>query len=132
MKYRLKDRELQKRLDNISNGDFSRHLDSVENIDSLEGIRIYFGWPLNKSYFGYKFRASFLADELEQVPEYDPHEWNNYPEVEPPNGEFMRLEFDDGFLTGGTYDSHYEAWRDSKGLIFPEAFTVKRFRPWEE
>lgn len=47
MKYRLKDRELQKKLDEISGGDFSRQLESNEkrictDLEFLKKITLWF------------------------------------------------------------------------------------------
>lgn len=37
----------------------------------------------------------FLFHELEEVPEYNPHTWNLYPEVTPPQGAMMRIKYHD-------------------------------------
>ena len=127
MKYRLKDKELQKKLEEI--GGKQNVEKAISEYEETNFGGAVFAFSINDKF---RITVGTIKDEIEKVAEYNPHAWNKYPEVTPPDGEFMRLEFDDGFLTGGTYDSNYEAWRDSKGLIFPEAFIVKRFRPWDD
>ena len=77
-----------------------------------------------------------IAIDFEEV--YDPHAWNDYPEMMPPEGVLMRVEnVSNGILHrscaifGGanwhlTADGH---------AVYSEGFTldnVKRFRPWED
>ena len=93
MIFRLKDRELQKKLDEISDGSFSSRLADVSGeIPNLFrqsiSTRIYFGDK-------YQFYLHATQDMLEEAPEYDPHGWNDFPEVEPPEGVLMRCEWID-------------------------------------
>lgn len=131
MKYRLKDRELQKKLDEISDGDFSARLHKEREliIDSFKKEpRLHVLWFGE----GSQFSAALYADMLEEVREYDPHGWNAFPEVEPPEGVLMRVECNQMktclvFETG--------KWRYPSGESFENyefAFPVKRFRPWDE
>lgn len=118
MRYALKDKNLQKMMDDISRGEFSKRLDEGAKLNGITGV--------------FEVRFNICGVYVEERQEYNPHGWNNFPAVKPPEGEFMRLEFDDGLLTGGRYDDKYLVWRDSHGVIFPDAFTVKRFRPWDD
>lgn len=88
MKYRLKDREFQEKLDAISGGDFSKRLQDPAK--SEEGFAVAYGdFPeIN----GLRHLSLFLADEIEEVPEYDPKAWNEWPGVEPPRDVPLRLE----------------------------------------
>lgn len=90
MKYRLKDRELQKKLDEISKGDFS---DALEVCSAAVASALKRGKPTT-IWFGVQPQLSLeiTSDMLEEVREYDPHKWNNYPEVTPPEGALMRVE----------------------------------------
>lgn len=137
MKYRLKDKELQRKLDEISDGSFSSRLADVSGaIPNLfrESIttRIYFGDK-------YQFSLQVTQDMLEEVREYDPHKWNEYPEVTPPEGVWMRCENVYGSEPerlerfAARYTSQYEdgEWVDawfSNGL----RRDVTSFRPWDE
>lgn len=88
MKYRLKDRALQKQLDAISGGDFSQRLQDPAK--SEKGFAVAYGdFPeIN----GLRHLSLFLADEIEEVPEYDPNAWNEWPDAEPPCDVLLRIE----------------------------------------
>lgn len=128
MRYRLKDHELQRKLDEISDGSFSSRLADVSgSIPNLfrESIttRIYFGDK-------YQFSLQTTQDMLEEVREYDPHKWNEYPEVTPPEGVWMRCETDVNAIEHkirhiAKFDGR--EWRDylSKQVV------VHRFRSWD-
>lgn len=97
MKYRLKDAELQKKLDEISNGDFSRALRRLIELDIpvSEPICMAFGDMQPCGFadgFGNfrRFSVCLLKDDLKIVKEYNPNNWNNYPDVTPPEGVLMR------------------------------------------
>lgn len=131
MNYRLKDKELQVQLDAISDGDFSRQLEAnrgavVMGIEYSEQATLWFcktGGPL--------LSIEITPDMLEEVREYDPHKWNEYPEVTPPEGVWMRCETDVNAIEHkirhiAKFDGR--EWRDylSKQVV------VHRFRPWDE
>ena len=138
MKYRLKDRELQWKLDEISDGDFSARLHKERELikDSFKKEpRLHVLWFGE----GSQFSAALYADMLEEVQEYDPHGWNKYPEVEPPKDVWMRCENVYGSEPerlerfAARYTSQYEdgEWVDawfSNGL----RRDVTSFRPWDE
>ena len=133
MKYRLKDRELQRKLDALSDeNQFSDHLqrecESVKKWGSTF-IQVFFG-PVAEP-FGMSFTANFRLCDIEEVREHDPTKWNNYPEVTPPEGVWMRCETDVNAIEHkirhvAKFDGR--EWRDylSKQVV------VHRFRPWEE
>ena len=132
MKYRLKDRELQAKLDEISGGDFSKTLDEWDFLvlrskpgEEKGGISISFGpiGPAERC----RFKANFSFEELEEVPEYDPHGWNSWPGVEPPEDVLMRLEID--FGNGKAFHTAYfaetifdglKAWFECYGIGAPQ------------
>lgn len=63
---------------------------------------------------------------------YNPHGWNAFPEVEPPEGVLMRVECNQ-MKTCLVFENGY--WRYPSGESFENyefAFPVKRFRPWDE
>lgn len=135
MKYRLKDRELQKKLDEISDGDFSARLHKERELikDSFKKEpRLHVLWFGE----GSQFSAALYADMLEEVREYDPHKWNKYPEVTPPEGALMRVECRDGRKACAKYRLFIEggSWCDVNGGAWPEAHSqsVARFRPWDD
>lgn len=131
MKYRLKDRGLQKKLDEISNGDFSRELASNKKrifaeLNFLKQMTLWFRKSEGP------FHALVITPGMvEEVCEYDPNKWNRFPEVEPPEGVWMRCETDVNAIEHkirhiAKFDGR--EWRDylSKQVV------VHRFRPWDE
>lgn len=132
MKYRLKDRELQKKLDEISKGDLS---DALEVCSAAVASALKRGKPTT-IWFGVQPQLSLeiTSDMLEKVREYDPHGWNDFPEVEPPEGVLMRVECRDGRKACAKYRLFIEggSWCDVNGGAWPEAYSqsVARFRPW--
>ena len=134
MTWHLKDRELEKKLIAID-PDFVESLnESLKLGEHEENSRTYAIW------FGpyedcYKFEMHVYDDELEDVPEYNPKAWNEFPKVKPPYDVMMRIEMKNG-LKFGAYFRHFEdgdRWCNPKHLLMSEAFSnlVTRFRPWE-
>ena len=133
-KYRLKDQELQKKLDDLSDGDFSRQL----NEESLDGcspdftFRVRFGGQVGTCF---RYSAVFRVDEIMIQEGYDPNAWNKFPEVTPPDGVLMRVETGGGRKFCGYYHFFAEGgcWCYEDGTVCPEAISksVKRYRPWE-
>lgn len=143
MKYRLKDRELQKKLDEATDGEFSRRLQNDrERMDGMILIGCM-GMIEDRRRHNHtklqRMTLCFATDEIEDVAEYDPHAWNKYPEVEPPKDVWMRCENVYGSEPerlerfAARYTSQYEdgEWVDawfSNGLHRD----VTSFRPWDE
>lgn len=130
MKYRLKDRELQRKLDEISDGDFSRQLASNKKrifaeLNFLKQMILWF-----RKSEGPFHALMITPDMLEEVREYDPRAWNDYSKVNPPEGVWMRCETDVNAIEHkirhvAKFDGR--EWRDylSKQVV------VHRFRPWD-
>ena len=133
MKYRLKDRGLQKKLDEISKGDLS---DALEVCSAAVASALKRGKPTT-IWFGVQPQLSLeiTYDMLEEVREYDPTKWNNYPEVEPPEGVWMRVEWRDGVVKHLAV-ARYEAWGGGKQFVWVSdkriIREVDRFRPRDD
>lgn len=146
-KYRLKDQELQKKLDEISDGEFSKNLHKFDenHFASYWGKTIFF--TINEDDDGEELEESkhirepqfgvwFNIGEIEEVPEYDPNAWNSFPEVTPPEGVLMRVEFvfngifrrNCAIFENGAWHITAEGKADYDHLTLDD---VKRFRPWE-
>lgn len=141
-KYRLKDKELQTKLDEISGGDFSARLNELvtdwyaywhKSLVASACITVTFGE--NR-----KFSARFaICDtttcETKPVP-YNPHKWNKYSDVTPPEGVLMRVERSDYKFMCATYELFIDGggWCDPDGRGWPDADSerVIHFRPWYE
>lgn len=134
-KYRLKDQELQKKLDEITDGDFSECLEkgAVDQFCRVGSIGVTCGR------FGCnghpRLKIDFYLHEYEELKEYNPNDWNSYSDVTPPEGVLMRVETTTGSKFCGYYHTFAEGgcWCYEDGTVCPEAISksVKRYRTWE-
>lgn len=131
MTFRLKDKNLQVQLDALSDGDFSKRLQHANHDDGM--IFVEFGEKLESPGFDlHRFNLAFFDDEGKEIHRYNPHGWNAFPEVEPPEGVLMRVECNQ-MKTCLVFENG--KWRYPSGESFENyefAFPVKRFRPWDE
>ena len=131
MTFRLKDKNLQVQLDALSDGDFSKRLQHANHDDGM--IFVEFGEKLESPGFDlHRFNLAFFDDEVEEIHRYNPHGWNAFPEVQPPEGVLMRVECNQ-MKTCLVFENG--KWRYPSGESFENyefAFPVKRFRPWDE
>lgn len=135
MTFRLKDKNLQVQLDALSDGDFSKRLQHANHDDGM--IFVEFGEKLESPGFDlHRFNLAFFDDEVKEIHRYNPHGWNDFPEVEPPEGVLMRVECRDGRKACAKYRLFIEggSWCDVNGGAWPEAYSqsVARFRPWDD
>ena len=140
MTWHLKDRELERKLDELSNEEFSKNLSNRTD----GGFVSYFGgWvsftessmqsPILKEFP--RFTVFFSDDEVEDVPEYNPDDWNEYPAVTPPEDVPMRVETVCGisiYRECAIFENGI--WKcERDGNAEEELYGhVKRFRPWSE
>lgn len=138
MTWHLKDRELEKKLIELcprflSALDLAVYLsDDNENCVLVEATRQKNDIELADNVF------YFCMDELEEVPEYNPKAWNEYPKVKPPYGVLMRIDF--GKSNSNGYKAFYkrfegeDLWCHADGTAMPGIYSdaIKRFRPWED
>lgn len=151
MKYRLKDKELQRKLDEISNGDFSVQLQKVSDdmLSSITGPSVNFGGLARVvddrfRNLAPRFSFRFHKDEVEEVPQYDPTKWNEWPDVEPPEKTLLRIEIITERIGDGTPEPSGGKVRCRGCATYSHGFwmrgeeiTVKpretvRFRPWDD
>lgn len=133
MTWHLKDRELEKKLIAID-PDFIENLQKKEVVGT-KAYSIHFGdYVLSGSIGSPRFYAYFDKSELEDVPKYNPHAWNDFPEVTPPEGVWMRLELrpksGGSCRVGAKYVNG--KWFLYGGSIENFANYTARFRPWED
>lgn len=134
MTLRLIDRELHAKLDALSNNDFSEKLNRFTVAQLIDG-----NYQLFQIRFGDRFSVTVSLNELEVVGKYRPEMWNAFPEVQPEEGLWMRVEVANGDCG---YKAKFEEgrWVDGRGgEIFggPDDFDgpagrIVRFRPWDE
>ena len=125
MAWKLKDKKLEAELNRLSGGEFSRRLNEVVK-SGASSIRL----TINDG----KVAIFLDGRDLEQVPDYNPSAWNEYPTVTPPEGVLMRAEV---FYPDGVYrecvifeDGVWQKERNGKS-VWDFRGRVKRFRPWE-
>ena len=125
--YRLRNHNLQQKLDELSNGAFSEMLKTMGKfLAQKPATHVQLGES--------RFTVTLFREDIEIAPEYDPNDWNAYPDVTPPEGVLMLVECidedDKTFKTcaeyvGDGYGAYY--WRNEYEIDVP----VKRFRPLE-
>ena len=127
MTLHLKDRAIEQKLNELSNGEFSKILNETDmknpncicfTIDKKEDIEL----------------SVFIRPEAIE-PEYNPKAWNEYPKVTPPEDVIMRVELrrsDEGLKA--FWDG--ENWRRcrSTGICWNPVIEkdISRFRPWDD
>lgn len=81
--YRLRDRMLQQKLDELSHGAFSEMLKTMGRfLAQKPATHVQLGES--------RFTVTLFKEDLEIAPEYNPHDWNIFPDVTPPEGVMMR------------------------------------------
>lgn len=81
--YRLRDRKLQQKLDELSHGAFSEMLKTMGKfLAQKTATHVQLGES--------RFTVTLFKEDFETEPEYDPNDWNVFPDVTPPEGVMMR------------------------------------------
>lgn len=72
--------------------------------------------------------------DVERIELYDPHAWNGYPRVTPPEGVWMRVETWSacGAVVRGVFMYANGTWRRSKYADPQNEIKAARFRPWDD
>ena len=136
MTWHLKDRELEKKLIEIC-PNFLECIDFAIQTKEKDADYIYIEFDRERENVTLGFNyLYFWDDELEEVAEYNPHAWNEYPKVTPPFDKDMRVELDDGLRYCARYHKFSDGcfWVSTNGTCFPNYLNYKvvRFRPWED
>lgn len=131
MTWHLKDRELERKLNKFSDGKFSRILN--EHTGPNESDCIVLELEKNNNI---ELSVYIRPEAIEEIPDYNPKGWNNYPEVTPPEGIPMRVEIDTltdevrrdcAIFKNGRWFSEFGGKANYK-----IAGPVRRYRPWED
>ena len=138
MTWHLKDRELENKLIAID-PEFVDKLQTEEGCGK-HGFYLDLGGCVYCGDVGVpKIQVYFVQEDLEEVHEYNPHAWNNYPEVTPPYDVMMRVEFENGEGTKAFYKHCLDGsdyWFSKSRMAFSKNMLInnpiKRFRPWED
>lgn len=128
MKYRLKNKELQ---------------DKLEAIDPEFGERLSFysgRWDNDKFALllpceGVAITLKISSSAVAEVPEFDPSKWNIWPDVLPPKTGYYRAEYKDGSFT----KKAAVMWDGYKWILKPGVYFIiggpnnkLRFKPWDD
>ena len=130
MTFRLKNKELQKKLEAIGGEQNVKKAISEYEENDFGGA--VFAFSINDKF---RITVGTIKDEIEEVPEYNPHAWNNYPTVKPHEGTWMCVEFSDSdgkvFKEVARYaeDDGECYWIDQRNIGI---VGVTRFRPWDD
>lgn len=137
MKYELKNKLLQEQLNSLSDGDFIKRL----NEQTLDGCSpdLAFSVKFGKTVGNYchRFSIAFQVNEILIHKEYNPHNWNVFPDVTPPEGVPLRIEIrrvKDNYETVQRFCGYYKGsiWYDDKGwLISIDEGDDVQFKSWE-
>lgn len=136
-KYRLKNAELQRHLDAISGGEFTANLTTGDfEFDKDDMAVVTFGSSMHDTkIIAGKFSVILHKNETYVLAEYNPNDWNDFPDVTPPENVLMRVETTTGSKFCGYYHTFAEGgcWCYQDGTVCSEATSksVERYRPWE-
>lgn len=134
MKLRLKDPNLQAQLDAMDPpSGFTEALSKFDPEKLVEGNFIWFPVRFGKGnrYVNNLFRVDITKNDVECVESYNPHFWNAFPEVTPPEGVWMRIEY--AFTDFGEKARFIDGeWWDGRNDEAGFEGKIIRFRPWDE
>lgn len=145
MSWHLKDRDFEKKLNETSrqNHTFSDSLNEIVSRISKEDLESAVGFVVDFHRIGPKgdvlthCQLEISKDEVENIPDYNPYDWNKFPETTPPTNVLMRLEITR--VTSHSQHTYHNAaiflggrWRYGRNYIEIKDGDDVRFRPWED
>lgn len=137
MTWHLKDKTLEQALCMT----YAGFLEALNHAAELSvGCTNYVAVEFNKKLDNGDFHENHLVfqpDELEEVPEYNPKAWNNYPEVTPPYDVMMLIDLAKksyGLVGFYRHSKEGDCWCFADGEIVPTCLSERiiRFRPKED
>lgn len=124
MAWRLKDKKLEAELNKLSNGEFSRRLNEVVK-SGVSSISL----TINDG----KVAIFLDGRDLEHLRDYNPNDWNAFPEITPPVDVVMQVEFRASSEGTKAYWDGTD-WRRcrNKGFSWDPVIEkdIDRYRPW--
>ena len=128
MTWHLKDRELEEKLIAIGPDFVEKLQKAVKYYKNDSTVFVGFGSGIaGRSRLIIEFRWG----ELEEIPKYDPSDWNEYPKVMPPEGVLMRVEFIlDGILRRNCSTFEKGAWRITKNKYYDPTMNNQDWERW--
>lgn len=139
MTWHLKDRQLEKNLIEIDTEFLSKLNTVCEILDTNKDgdIYKYQACVVKLNHHGKTIGELFLTgDDIEYKTTYNPHGWNEYPEVTPPYDVMMRIKMKNGYLRAGYLKKFPDgdSWVNPNGILMcnAENAEIELFRPWED
>lgn len=138
IRYELKDKERQAALEKALPV-FKKMLQHAcenhrpEYFDEHKSVAVFYS-TVDGTWGSGEWMIELPTDDIEVIKEYDPNKWNNYPEVTPPEGVWMRCGGHDhstGVWLRAALVFDGKNWKDTRGDTYWLG-TVERFRPWDE
>lgn len=142
IRYELKDKERQAALEKALPV-FKKMLQHAcenhrpEYFDEHKSVAVFYS-TVDGTWGSGEWMIELPTDDIEVIKEYDPNKWNNYPEVTPPVGVPMRIEYktSKGHI-GGILALFFDGmWHrctpDGTTCFLTLDRDVKRFRPWDD
>lgn len=142
MTWHLKDRELEEKLNKTSHpmhtftDELNKEMDQIpkDSLKTVLGVVVIFKRIGTGGVILENNILKFSIEELVNIPEYDPHNWNKYPEVTPPEYVWMRLEIRPDSPVAGRVCAKFKngKWFLDDGTVENFGDYPARFRPWED
>lgn len=132
MKYQLRGKQLQEAYRRIY-PDFDEKLDKAAR-EQIENPDEFVSFTISPPFQKHLHVFRFLKDMIEAVPVYTPDVWNSFPDINPPENVWMRVETHAGlgfkayFADGFWFDGDCSILRTSD----QKTVEVVLFRPWED
>ena len=133
IRYELKDKERQAAFEKVFPG-FGRLLNEACAVCPADTVVHISSHGVAGQDFPHFYELSFPRSIIEEVVAYNPKGWNNYPEVTPPEGVWMRVETWSacGAVIRGVFMYANGAWRRGAYADPQNEIKAARFRPWDE
>lgn len=141
-KYRIKDEAIEKAVRELFKTE--EIYQSVLNDTCDKHFRDYFRGIViegnsTQTKMGFRFSIGIAKMLIEEVVEYDPKKWNEYPKVTPPKEGWYRVEHDyqDEVIHRAMYWDG-ENWLDQEMVFKRQTGWIKiekgnpRFKPWDD
>ena len=135
MTWHLKNRKLEKKLNELVDGDQFTEALNRECLYPQNKNIIVVKFGKNCGHIKGSFCCYFQKDDIINIG-YDPKAWNKYHEVTPPYGVMMRIKMKNGYLRAGYLKkfSDGDCWVNPNGFLMSKAENdeIELFRPWED
>lgn len=128
MKYSLRNKKLEEMMRKLYGADFNKKLQTYcewQMNNPEDYVIVYELYRVD----GYSDEIHFSKSEIDIEKEFNPYQWNPFPDVTPPESIWMQVETDMGFGFKAKY--FCGSWIDNRGDCVDELDgPVVRYRTW--